>query len=254
MPESSWPHVLLRPGRILDGGVRGFVSERDVDLLIYPKAVEETVAARCLEIALATATGPMRRVPGRGVLPTTLAVVVPQERTALCGAAGPVAAGGVSLTADDSPIETRPRENVVHIGPIATPIHLRTLLGEDRRLGEVVALSVEVIEILGDLYSSIVEPRSSTDPVSGVHRRSGLGRGRAEVGVPLESCRAGRTREFGAMPVRPGKPIQVGPIAWTGTRDEEVHLHTLRVNGDDSQQQNDTQGGCDSSHLDLRFR
>jgi hypothetical protein len=56
------------------------------------------------------------------------------------------------------------------------------------------------------------------------------------------------------MPVRPGKPTQVGPIAWTGAGDEEVHLRALRVNGNNSQQQNDTQGGCDSSHHDLRFR
>ena len=188
--------------------------------LVSGEAVEQPGAAGAYQTFLAAASRSMGRVPGN--IAAAMPVVMADLRTTFSGT-GPVIAGVISLLPRKigRPIVLRSGQNVMPVGPVATPVHQITVLVQSRSLDDI-RIDVELIEIDGDQLSPGVVPGPRSDSVAGGNGAAFLDLG-AEIRPPRASGGARSLGQLCAMGIGPFEAAQIRALAHTDTRDEEPH-------------------------------
>lgn len=129
--------------------------------------------------------------------------------------ASPIRAGRVS-----PPVQLRTGQNIV-------PRRVLTLFGELCLPREVVAVGMQVIDVLGDTNSLNVGPGTPPNAVPGIDGWLIAGSARAEIGAPGASAGPYSLGQPLTVLVGTRQSTEIGSIAGADARDEEAHLVRL---------------------------
>jgi len=161
----------------------------------------------------------------KGVVAQADAVVVADHGRALA-VPRPVAAGRVPVAqGEGAAVRLRARQDIVHVGGVATAVDGLALLGQRRLLAQLALGSVQVGHAPGDDGAFGVAPRALADAVACV---DGCGTAGAEIGTPGAGAGARSLGQLLAMPVGAVEPAEIRALARAGARDEECHGALLR--------------------------
>ena len=147
------------------------------------------------------------------------------DESATFTVASPIPAGTVIAPSGCSAVELRAGQNVVHVWVVATPVGYFTLFVQLSFFCEIVAVTVEVINVLSDSYAVVVVPRTRPDSVTSVFSVCACG---AKVRTPGCSCCSSGTRKQAAVTVGTIETAKIRTVSGAHTRQEEAHIAGLR--------------------------
>src|SRR5262245_52410118 len=210
----------------------GRTTSYDSRRLIRGEAVEQAVAADAPLVVLAAAAvragRGMRRIPRfrRRVVAQTLAFAVADHGRAL-GAARPVAAGSVLAGRERASIHLRAGQYVVGVGRVANTGNHGAALGERDLHAELVAVAMQVIDVLGDDLVFEILPRSPSDAIAGIDGLCAARRLGAQIRAPGLVAGARVLRQRLALTIRSFQAAKIRAFARSGAGDEKGHIRGL---------------------------
>jgi len=127
-------------------------------------------------------------------------------------ALGPVAAGGVAAGCRIIALWVRAGQNVVGVDRVAAAADDLTFLGQGGLLGDGDLVRVQIIHARRDHHALDVLPWSVADALTRVDARGAARFGRAQIGGPVGTGRAGGLGERLAMGSAPAIPPRSAPL------------------------------------------
>ena len=140
----------------------------------------------------------MRRIPCCWIVAAARPVVVPDHSVSFA-TCGPILAG----IADEITVQIRTGQNVMAVWRVTAAIDDCARLGDRGLFGQIVAVTVQIINALRHDHAICVLPRAGSDPIARVFI---TGR---QVGSPYFAAHTGRFGEGTAVGIRPFQSARI---------------------------------------------
>jgi hypothetical protein len=145
---------------------------------------------------------------------------LPGEGTGI--ADGPVPASHIVTRRIGRPVELRAGQNVVLVRLIAASVDPVTFFVHRSFLVEIVAVRVQVGDVVRDLHSLSVVPRTLADAIARIHGRLGIFRASTQVGTPGAVPRSRSCSQLLAVRVGSLQSTEIGPVARSFAGNEKL--------------------------------
>lgn len=194
--------------------------------ILLGETIEQSGTPGSDQVCLAAPARGVGGVPGCWIITAALTVVV----TNIGGSfaiARPVIAVGRSHW--ESAVHIRAGQDVVRVGIISASVDRCALFRDRVLLGELVLVTVEVVDVGRYDDTFHVLPRTAADSIPSVNGGLIAAARRAEISAPCSAGGTGCSGELLTMGIGSCQTSQVGPISGAGTRDEEGHAGSRRL-------------------------